>query len=185
MDKSTAPLTSRTITQMGLFLALIIVSGMFALPVPGLGVPVVLQNMVIMLAGGLLGKKVGLLTNGLFLLLAFAGLPLLAGGRGGAAVFLSPSSGFLLGYLVCVPVISSLSGWLGTQHFWQLFIVYVIGGALCINFFGSFSLAYYSHLSWANGLKMAAAFVPLDMVKAALAAWLQLRLQGILHFETK
>lgn len=181
MEKASARLTSRTITQMGLFLALIIISGMFSLPIPGFGVPVILQNMVIMLAGGLLGKKYGLLTNGVFLLLVFAGLPLLAGGRGGAAVFLSPSSGFLLGYLLCVPVISGLSKWFGTQHFWQLFLVYVIGGALCINFLGSFSLAYYSHLSWVNGLKMAAVFMPLDMAKAAVAAWLQLRLQGILH----
>ncbi|MGX7047293.1 hypothetical protein RU86_GL000013 [Lactococcus piscium] len=42
-----------------MFLVLNIISGMIAIPVPAIGVPFVLQNMLIMMTGGFLGKKYG------------------------------------------------------------------------------------------------------------------------------
>ena len=84
--KSTREFDVKILTKMALFLALIIVSGMIALPVPAIGVPVVLQNMIIMLTAGFLGKKYGTITIGMFLALVFMGVPILTGGRGGLAV---------------------------------------------------------------------------------------------------
>ncbi|HFE9852368.1 biotin transporter BioY [Enterococcus sp. DIV1420a] len=175
--KASKELSTDTMAKMALFLALTIVSGMVAIPVPALGIPVVLQNMIIMLAGGFLGKKYGVLTTGLFLSLVFIGLPLLSGGRGGAAIFLSPSGGFLVGYLFCSVIICLILEKLGTQSFWKIMLAYLIGGTLFIDFMGSFSLAYYSHVSWLTGLKMAAFFVPIDTVKAIIAAIIHQRLQ--------
>ncbi len=66
--------------------ALMIVSGVLTIPLPGLPVPIVLQNMMMMLAGGLLGKKFGTLAVSVFLLMVAVGFPVLSGGRGGIAV---------------------------------------------------------------------------------------------------
>jgi biotin transport system substrate-specific component len=175
--------TTKTLTRMALMLALIIVGGAFALPVPAIGVPVVLQNMVIMLAGGLLGKKRGSLTVLVFLGLVATGLPLLSGGRGGAALFVGPSAGFLLGFLLCPLIEGLLFQGIGQQHYWQIWLVYWLGGALLINFCGSFSLALVSHVSWWSGLKMAAFYLPMDTAKVVVAALIHQRLQrqGVLR----
>src|SRR5690606_27325725 len=60
----------------------------------------------------LLGPKRGLQAMLIFLLAVAAGLPLLAGGRGGLGVFLAPSAGYLLGYAVAAGLTGLLMGWL-------------------------------------------------------------------------
>ena len=56
-------------------------------------------------------------------------------------------------------------------------LIFIVGGALLIDFVGSFSMAYYMGNSWLNGLKMTMAFVLLDTVKAILAAWITMHLK--------
>ena len=70
------------------------------IPLPFMPVPIVLQNIGIILAGCLLGYKRGTLSVMIFLLLVATGLPLLSGGRGGLGVFFGPSAGYLFGYPV-------------------------------------------------------------------------------------
>ena len=72
-------------------------------------VPIVLQNLFIMLAGLLLGVRWGLASVMLYLLLGAVGLPVFAGGAGGVAHFLGPTGGYLLGYIPAVAIIGSIS----------------------------------------------------------------------------
>lgn len=169
---------TKVLTRVTMMVALMIVSGVLTIPLPGLPVPIVLQNMMMMLAGGLLGKKYGPLAVSVFLLMVAVGLPVLSGGRGGIAIFASASGGFLLGYVLAPLVIGYLleKNW-ENLTFPKAVLIFIVGGALLIDFFGSFSMAYYMGNSWLNGLKMTLAFVPLDTVKAILAAWITLRLK--------
>lgn len=82
-----------------LFAALITVSGFIAFPLPGTPVPIVLQNMMPILASGLLGGLYGTASTALFLIAGLLGLPVFSGGRGGLAHLLGPTGGFLIGYL--------------------------------------------------------------------------------------
>lgn len=82
-----------------LFAALITVSGFIAFPLPGTPVPIVLQNMMPILASGLLGGLYGTASTVLFLIAGLLGLPVFSGGRGGIAHLLGPTGGFLIGYL--------------------------------------------------------------------------------------
>ena len=82
-----------------LFAALIAVSGFIAFPLPGTPVPIVLQNMMPILASGLLGGLYGTASTALFLIAGLLGLPVFSGGRGGLAHLLGPTGGFLIGYL--------------------------------------------------------------------------------------
>ena len=52
-------------------------------------VPITLQSLGVMLAGGLLGSRLGALSQLIFLLIVGVGAPLLAGGRGGLGVFVA------------------------------------------------------------------------------------------------
>ena len=82
-----------------LFAAFIAVSGFIAFPLPGTPVPIVLQNMMPILASGLLGGLYGTASTALFLITGLLGLPVFSGGRGGLAHLLGPTGGFLIGYL--------------------------------------------------------------------------------------
>lgn len=82
-----------------LFAALIAVSGFIAFPLPGTPVPIVLQNMMPILASGLLGGLYGTASTALFLIAGLLGLPVFSGGRGGLAHLMGPTGGFLIGYL--------------------------------------------------------------------------------------
>lgn len=88
------------------FAAFIAVLGLFpGFTVGGSAVPVVLQNMGSLLAGSLLGARRAGAATLLFLVLVALGLPLLSGGRGGLASFVSASSGFLIGWLFSAIVV--------------------------------------------------------------------------------
>lgn len=183
MKKNDSTIAIKVVTKIAIFLVLIIISGMIAIPVPAIGVPFVLQNMLIMMAGGFLGKKYGTLTIGIFLCASVLGLPFLSGGRGGISLLLSPSSGFLLGFLLCPLVISLLLEKLGTHNLWCIVIAYIIGGAVLIDLMGSMSLAYYSHASWLTGIAMVSIYIPIDLVKAILAAVIHQRLKKETYLE--
>lgn len=65
-------------------------------------VPIVLQNMFVLLAGLLLGSRWGLAAVGVYLFAGACGLPVFAGGTGGIGRFVGPTGGYLIGYLPAV-----------------------------------------------------------------------------------
>jgi biotin transport system substrate-specific component len=82
-----------------LFAALIAVTGIVSIPVGALGVPVVLQNMMVLLAGAMLGGINGAAALLLFLIVGALGVPVYSGGHGGIGILLGPTGGYLIGYL--------------------------------------------------------------------------------------
>ena len=86
------------VSFVALFAAIICVGCFIRIP---LGViPIVLQNMLCILCGVLLGGVLGGAPTALFLLAGLIGLPVYSGGTGGLAVWLGPTGGFLPGYLL-------------------------------------------------------------------------------------
>ena len=69
------------VAYIAVFAALIIALAFVAIPVGAAGVPIVLQNAAVILAGLILGRTRGFLTALLFLGLGLIGLPVLAGGK--------------------------------------------------------------------------------------------------------
>jgi biotin transport system substrate-specific component len=80
------------------FAALIAVSGFFIVPLPG-GVPIVLKNLFVVLAGTVLGRFYGGIAVLIFLAAGLVGIPVFVI-PGGPAVFLTPLGGYLAGYFV-------------------------------------------------------------------------------------
>lgn len=98
----------RDVAYIAVFAALIIVFAFVSIPTAS-GVPIVLQNAVIILAGLVLGGKRGFLAAALFMLLGILGLPVLAGGRSALAAFAGPTAGYLVGYLLSPAVAGAIS----------------------------------------------------------------------------
>ncbi len=90
-----------------LLAALMAVGAYIAVPIGP--VPIVLQNLFILLAGLLLGSKWGLASVAVYLLAGALGLPVFSGGTGGIARFAGPTGGYLLAYLPAVYLIGFIS----------------------------------------------------------------------------
>ena len=97
----------KNIVYTSLFVALIAMGAFIAIPIGP--VPIVLQNMFVLLAGIILGPMWGLACVGLYLLIGFAGLPVFAGGTSGMGKLFGPTGGYLLGYLPAVFVTGAIS----------------------------------------------------------------------------
>ncbi len=90
----------------GIFAALLSVSAFLRIPLGT--VPVTMQTLLVMLSGILLGKKVGAMACGIYLLLGLLGLPVFAQG-GGFGYLLKPTFGYLLGFVLAAFLIGRIA----------------------------------------------------------------------------
>ena len=163
---------TRELVHVALFAALVAVLGLLPpLALPFIPVPITAQTLGVMLAGSILGARKAFLSLVLFHVLVAAGLPLLAGGNGGLAVYVGPTGGFFVGFLPA----AFLVGWL-TERAWTrlsvplAFAINVLGGICVLYAVGIPWLAVAAKLPLAKAALGSLAFVPGDCVKAAIAA---------------
>ena len=88
---------TRDMALTALFAALISVGGRITIPIPY--VPITLQTLFTVLAGLLLGSKLGAVSSALYVLMGLLGLPVFSAGAGPAYVF-HPTFGYMLGFIV-------------------------------------------------------------------------------------
>ena len=81
--------------------------------VPGSPVPISGQTFGVLLVGGALGFRRGLIGVGLYVLLGVIGLPFFAEGKGGLTVMWGATGGYLIGFVVAGALVGRLAelGW--------------------------------------------------------------------------
>lgn len=94
------PVDLRMTVYASLFAALISAGAFIAIPVGP--VPIVLQNMFVLMAGALLGWRWGVASILIYLLAGAIGFPVFSGGRGGLAHLFGPTGGYLMSYIPAV-----------------------------------------------------------------------------------
>ncbi|MFF4986536.1 biotin transporter BioY [Streptosporangium saharense] len=160
------------LARVSVFAALIAVLGLpGALNVFGNAVPITLQTFGVMLAGAILGTWRAGLAVAVLLALVAAGLPLLAGGRGGLGVFVAPSAGFLIGWLPG----AMLTGWIverggRTPGIVRLLVACLVGGVGVVYLIGIPVQAAATGVSLGHAALLSLAFVPGDLIKVVLAS---------------
>jgi biotin transport system substrate-specific component len=134
-------------------------------------VPFTLQVFPVLLAGAFLGKYYGGASQLVYLGLGALGFPVFAGWRGGPAVFLGPTGGYLIGFVLA----AFLVGWL--IHSGQAprsttrILLAMVAGIGVIYLLGAANLALFSGLDAREALVMGVLpFVGLDLLKMAGAA---------------
>jgi biotin transport system substrate-specific component len=166
--------SSRSLALVSLFAALLAVFGLIPKIDLPLGVPITLQTLGVMLAGCLLGPKRALQAMLLFLCAVALGLPLLSGGRGGFAVFMAPSAGYLLGW----PLGALVTGWAmlalpratPRRAAISAFFASCLGGLLVVHACGVVGLVKIANLGWTQAFFGTLVFVPGDLLKCAVCA---------------
>jgi biotin transport system substrate-specific component len=164
-------LSSRDLAQVALGAGLIAALGLpGAIAVFGSAVPITLQTLGVMLVASLLGARKGPLAVLLLLALVAAGLPLLAGGRGGLGVFAGPSAGYLVGWVLGAWVIGLIvERGLPGYRWGRGLAANVTGGIAVVYAVGVPVQALVTGVPLPQTAVLAAAFLPGDLAKAVLA----------------
>ncbi|MGF6953145.1 biotin transport system substrate-specific component [Neobacillus sp. B4I6] len=140
-------------------------------------VPITLQTLGVLLAGGVLGARLGAMSQTIFLLLLAAGVPLLSGGRGGLSVFVGPSVGYIISWPItafCIGYLLSRFQTLKIQHI--LFINLTVG-ILLIYLIGIPVQAFMMDIPLLKAVQLSLIYIPGDVLKAILASILVYRLR--------
>jgi biotin transport system substrate-specific component len=134
------------------------------------GVPITAQTLGVMLAGLVLGSWRGAAAVVLFEVLVALGFPLLSGGRGGLAIFVGPSAGFLIGWIFGVFVIGLISHRSTSRpRIFTIVLGLLVGGIGVIYLFGIPVMAAITGMNLLAATASAAIYMPGDVIKVILA----------------
>jgi biotin transport system substrate-specific component len=144
-------------------------SAQVSIPLPFTPVPLTLQTFAVLAGAAALGAERAVLAQVLYLVLAVAGAPVLAGGASGGATVVGATGGYLLGFVVASYVVGKIAERGATRKISATVLAYVAGSAV-IYTLGALWLAYSTSnsISWAiaNGV---VPFLVGDAIKAVAA----------------
>lgn len=143
-----------------------------AIPV-GIGVPITLQTLGVMLAGLVLGPLRGFLAVLLYVVVGLAGLPVFAQGGAGLANLVKPSAGYLLAFPLGALVTGAIAAWTRNAKVWRPLTLAgsaIVGGILVVHPLGILGLMVNAKLSLAKAFAVDLVFLPGDLAKVAIAA---------------
>jgi biotin transport system substrate-specific component len=138
---------------------LIYLTALVAIPVPGSPVPITGQTFGVLLVGGALGFRRGLIGVALYVLLGVVGLPFFAEGKGGISVIWGATGGYLIGFVIAGALVGRLAE-LGWDR--------KIGGAVGAMLLGS-AVIYAIGLPW---LGVVVGMSPAETIAAGLTPFL-------------
>jgi len=159
----------RNMVYASLMAALIAVGAYLHVPLGP--VPIVLQNLFVLLAGLLLGCRWGAISTVIYLLVGTIGIPVFAGASGGLAHLLGPTGGYLFGFVIA----AFLTGYIADQFKQHLVaqIAAVAVGSIAIYALGVPWLKFVAGLSWSKAFLVGMLpFLPGDALKACAAVLL-------------
>ncbi|CAI6041538.1 Biotin transporter BioY [Paenibacillus sp. JJ-100] len=166
-------LTLRGIVFSALMAAILVLFGYISIPIGFSPVPITLQTLAVMLAGGLLGPLYGFLSIFLVVLLTALGFPLLHG-TGGIGHLVGPTGGYVMMWpfaALLIGLLLSKVQFRGFRGYVLAFIVLEVFGSLLIYVSGVPWLAYRYSMTLTNA--MIQGFYPYiigDLIKAVFAA---------------
>lgn len=150
------------------FTVIIALSARVSFPLPFSPVPFSLQTLTVLLAGVLLGSRLGMLTIVAYLAEGIAGLPVFALGLAGPAVLVGPTAGYLIGFMFAAGLVGYLAerGW--DRRVWTTLLAMVLGNLVIY----AFGVSWLSYLLGSVSRALAGGVLPFligDAVKIALA----------------
>ncbi len=182
------------ISFIALFAAIICVGCFIRIPI-GV-IPIVLQNVLCILCGVLLGGWLAGAPTALFLLAGLIGLPVYSGGSSGLAVWMGPTGGFFPGYLIGAIAAGLIAGKPCVEEkklSWRLALrvsLAVVAGMVILYIPGVIRFSYWATAAGkvpaektALGYTMAACvlpFIPGDILKTVIAIPVALKLRPVL-----
>ncbi len=172
---SKAKLTTLAMVQIALCTALICVGAQLAIPLP-IGVPFTLQVLMVMLTALILKPLYSLISLLLYVLLGIIGLPVFSGAKSGIGTILSPTGGFIIGFVLAAFFVSLIVRALGKRLSGRLTIVRCIISTVLIGIPVMYipGIALYMVYTGADLVSaivtLTSVFILLDIAKCVIAS---------------
>lgn len=177
-------LKMKDITLISLFTALIAIGAFIRIPIPV--VPFTLQFLFTMLAGLLLGGKLGALSVGIYIVLGLVGLPIFTQG-GGIGYIFTPTFGYIIGFCVGAYITGNIANKVTNPSYKRLYTANFIGLGIVY----LFGMIYYYLISnfyldspiglWPLFLYCFILAVPGDIVLCIIAATIAKRIIPVIR----
>lgn len=167
-------LSTKDLTLISMFAALTAIGAQLSIPTQP--VPFTLQILFCMYSGILLGSKRGAMSQILYVVLGLVGLPIFAGFKGGIQTAISPTFGYLLGFIVCSYVVGRITEGFKETNLFKLslatisglFVVYLIGVPYLYLILNK---VVNSPITFSQAIKAGfSVFVIQDLIKCAIVA---------------
>lgn len=111
---------------------------MLSIPIGGATVPISLQTFFAILAGLMLGRKLGSLSMITYVLVGTAGVPVFAGATGGPMALISPTGGFIISFIF----IAFFVGWIAEMSRKPSIPIYVFAAIIGLFFNYTIGVTY-------------------------------------------
>lgn len=125
MENTKTKFTTKELTKVALFSALIAVGAFISIPLGA--IPITFQNFFVIMAGLLLAPSSAFSSVLIYTLLGLVGLPIFSGFKGGPQYVFMPSFGFIIGFIIGAYVISKLIEKVGMDNPVKIFLVLIVG----------------------------------------------------------
>lgn len=149
--------------------ALTAVCAQVAIPLPFTPVPLTLQTFAVLAGAAALGAERAVIAQVLYILLAVAGLPVLAEGSSGAETVVGATGGYLVGFVVASYVVGRIAQRGATHKVSSTVVAYVVGSAIIY----TLGVAWLAHVTgWSILESVSKGMVPFligDAIKALAA----------------
>ena len=143
-------------------------------------VPIVLQNLFVLLSGLLLGSRWGITSVAVYIIAGIVGLPVFYGGTAGLPHIVGPTGGYLIGFLPAAYLVGLVSERTGTRILPQ--VLAMIGATLVIYVFGVAWLVKSTQMSVYKGLAVGMyPFLIGDALKIAVAVPIARSIKPLIH----
>lgn len=161
---------TKSLIQMAMMATLLVVLGFIpALPLGFIPVPIVLQNLGVMMAGVILGGRKGSLSILLFFLVGLV-IPVFSGLRSTIPVLTGPTAGYVIAWFFVPLLISYGVKLINKKNFIAIFLIVWLAGVLFVDVAGAVWLASYTNIPLDKSLLQNLVFLPGDTIKAIIAA---------------
>ena len=160
-------MSPRDVGLAAIFSSLTSVGAMLSFPIGP--VPITLQTFFVYLSGGLLGPKIGVISQIIYLLMGLVGLPVFSGFHSGPSTLIGPTAGYLFAFPLC----SFISGF-GKGKGFLTSLAFLSLGTIPVYASGLLWLSMF--VGYRNSLWIGLfPFIPGDSLKIILAAYVMSR----------
>ena len=137
------------LTLSSMFVVLIAIGANITSMIPGMvvgGVPITLQTFFAILAGLILGGRLGVLTTSAYTFIGLVGIPVFAQFSAGLGILFKPTFGFILSYILVAFVVGKM---VAKKNNVSSFIIAALVGTV-INYVIGTNWMYFAYKIWAE-----------------------------------
>ncbi len=172
-------LTILAMSQIAVCAALLCVSAYISIPLPFIPVPFTMQVLMVVLVALILKPVYALIALVLYTLLGVVGLPVFSGGKSGFGTILSPTGGFIIGFIIAAFLVSLLKG--KKDNIVRFILISIFVGIPCIYIPGIAFYMIYANADLITAITaLTSVFIVVDIAKCVIASILAILIRKAL-----